>query len=444
MSTALVEAGSRFLATRTSRRGFLRRSALVGSALVVAPVAYALRPGTAYSAICTCAGTACGCGAKCCDGYTEFCCTISGVNACPAGTVAAGWWKADGSGFCEVNGSSAPRYYIDCNVETCGGCGCGSSGTCASACVDCRCECGNDDCGNRKTCCTAFRYGQCNQDIACVGPIVCRVVSCVPPWDFDGSCTTASATDNNTRFHNAGCLHTVPLIPGLPAVVSGVTWSLRSSTSAGAPTNSFQFGQVGDVPVMGDWTGRGVKAPGVVRGVRFGRYGQPALTWHLRSANSAGEPDLSFEFGRPGDLPVVGDWVGNGVDTPGVFRDGTWLLRSRNSSGEPDIVFDYGRAGDVPLVGDWNGDGTDTPGVVRGNRWLLRNANRGGPADLDFDFGLVGDRPVAGDWDGDGVSTPGVVREGEWQLRNSNSAGSPDLVFAFGDPQGTPVVWGAL
>ena len=82
-------------------------------------------PGSAYAAVCSCSGSSCDCGSRCCDGYTEFCCTLNGDNRCPPGSIMAGWWKADGSGFC---GPNAPRYYMDCNAS-CGGCGCGRSGT---------------------------------------------------------------------------------------------------------------------------------------------------------------------------------------------------------------------------------------------------------------------------------------------------------------------------
>jgi hypothetical protein len=51
-----------------------------------------------------------------------------------------------------------------------------------------------------------FRYGQCNQQITCVGPITCRLVSCVPPWEIDPTCTTTVAIDEGTRLHNAPCL----------------------------------------------------------------------------------------------------------------------------------------------------------------------------------------------------------------------------------------------
>lgn len=137
----------------------------------------------------------------CNTGYTEFCCTITGLNACPAGTVTGGWWKVDGSEYC----GGAPRFYLDCNAQ-CGTCGCGSSGVCDGACSGTGCGCANGDCNNRHSGCTKFRYGQCNQHIPCLGPIVCRVATCTPPWLFDFSCTTSSRTDANTRSHSRPCV----------------------------------------------------------------------------------------------------------------------------------------------------------------------------------------------------------------------------------------------
>ena len=54
--------------------------------------------------------------------------------------------------------------------------------------------------------CNQFRYGQCHQEISCYGPVVCRVVTCTPPWQFDKACGTTSLTDNRTVNHSAPCL----------------------------------------------------------------------------------------------------------------------------------------------------------------------------------------------------------------------------------------------
>ncbi|HEU5152074.1 MAG TPA: hypothetical protein VFU19_16390 [Iamia sp.] len=161
-----------------SRRRFLARTAVVGSALAVNPVSYLLKPGTAYGAVC---GT-------CGDGWTAFCCTINnGSNSCPPATFVAGWWKADGSAYC----GGGPRYIIDCNA------------TCPT---QCSCRCSGAACDGRRTCCNQFRYGQCNQQISCYGPVACRVAICITPWTYDPACSTRTLTDNRTADHGAACL----------------------------------------------------------------------------------------------------------------------------------------------------------------------------------------------------------------------------------------------
>jgi hypothetical protein len=188
-------------ARRDSRRSFLVKTAVVGSALATNPLRYVLKPGTAYANVC-------GPEADCGSGWTVFCCSINnGQNVCPPGTIPAGWWKADNSGFCR----GAPRYIVDCNA-TCGSCGCGPSGICSSNCTSCRCHCGTGSCDQRRVCCNEFRYGQCHQEVACVGPVVCRVAACVPPWIFEPSCTTTPATANQTVLHTAPCLETAPSV----------------------------------------------------------------------------------------------------------------------------------------------------------------------------------------------------------------------------------------
>ena len=242
MSRRLAERASDALGRHVGRRGFLAGSAVVGSALVSAPVQFALRPGTAHAAVCSCSGSTCACGSLCCDGYTEFCCTISGQNSCPPGTLTGGWWKVDGSSYC---GGSA-RYYVDCNAR-CGTCGCGSSGICSGGCSGTRCGCGRGSCSNRKAGCTGFRYGQCHQNVACLGPIVCRVVTCVPPWQTDSTCGTAVRVDNATRYHHRPCLAGTPFgaintLTGTSGEIHVTGWAIDPDTTAPIRVHIYQDG----------------------------------------------------------------------------------------------------------------------------------------------------------------------------------------------------------
>ena len=186
-------------------------------------------------------------------------------------------------------------------------------------------------------------------------------------------------------------------------------WGLRNSNSAGPANFSLRFGgQSGDQPLAGDWNGDGIDDLGVFR---------PSTGQFLLRQDPT--TTITINFGRRGDLAVVGDWDGDGIDTIGVFRPSTsqWFLTNsknvNNSSPAADVpVFTFGSAGDLPLAGDWDGDGIDTIGVFRPsiNTFFLRNSNSGGAADISFAFGIAEDLPLAGDWNGDGIDTIGVLR----------------------------------
>ncbi len=199
--TALVDKLGALLLSRTSRRGFFSMSAVVGAAMVTEPKAYALTPTSAYASVC-------GPDSACSGGYTAFCCTINaGKNTCPPGSLAGGWWKADGSGFC----CGGARYYIDCHY-TCS-CGCaGGSRFCGAGCHAGSCTCAGGDCDKRRVNCNVFRYGQCNTQVSCTGPVLCRVISCTPPWK-QFNCSSSSATDNATGPHSASCLPGTGCLP---------------------------------------------------------------------------------------------------------------------------------------------------------------------------------------------------------------------------------------
>jgi len=253
-------------------------------------------------------------------------------------------------------------------------------------------------------------------------------------------------------------------MPSKPGVVRNRVWLLRDTLSGGVNTvPAFVYGWPDDFPVMGDWDGDGTKTPGVVRIV-----GSTANTlqfqWFLRNSNTGGPADVTFTYGRPsfgfeepGDVPIVGDWNGNGVDTAGVvrFQNGTanavWLLKNTNTGGTADLSFPYGRLSDgPPVTGDWNADTTDTPGIIRGFgagvlTWLLRNSNTAGTAELSAAYGRDLDKPIVGDWNGDGIDGLGVNRpigsSLRWLLRQTATSGSADLSFSYGRAHDLPVVW---
>ena len=235
---------------------------------------------------------------------------------------------------------------------------------------------------------------------------------------------------------------------GLPAVATDTVgvqdpttgqWTLRDENSN---TKTIVYGNPGDVAFAGDWDCDGVDTPGLYR--------QSDGFVYLRNANSTGIADLSFFFGNPGDLPLAGDFDGDGCDTLSIYRASEarfYVINELGAGGAglgaADFSFEYGNPGDVPVMGDWDGNGADTPGLRRPSDGFVyvRNSNSTGIADISYFYGDPGDLPVAGDWDGDGDDTFGLFRPatGSFFLKNTNATGIADSSFFLGSASSTPI-----
>ena len=147
--------------------------------------------------------------------------------------------------------------------------------------------------------------------------------------------------------------------------------------------------------------------------------------WQLRSANGS---VTFFYFGNPGDLPLLGDWDCDGIDTVGVYRprSGQVLLRNSNDLGFADEQYYFGKRGDLPIAGDWDGDCFDTVGIFRRGHVFLTNSLETAPAEMDFWFGTSADQPFAGDFNGTGSDGIGLHRIGP----------SPVTFLTYGIPAG--------
>jgi hypothetical protein len=180
------------LAGRISRRSLVVRAGVAGAALTVAPIRYLLRPDSAFADAkipCKCGGNDCNLGRKCCDGYTEFCVTLTNQNVCPPDTFIGGWWKCKtytGSQFCN---SAGKRYYYDCH---------------ANHDSDWTCHCASAECDCRAVAANHVRYGQCNKQIKKTTAIVCRIVTCQPPWKIRYLYQQCS---KNVKHDHATCAH---------------------------------------------------------------------------------------------------------------------------------------------------------------------------------------------------------------------------------------------
>ena len=229
------------------------------------------------------------------------------------------------------------------------------------------------------------------------------------------------------------------------------------------------FGQSGDLPVTGNWSGNGV--------TNVGTFTPSTGSWRL-DTNGDGVLDCAVDTcgdssGQAGDFPVTRE-LGNGngsivgIFTPQtlttdqkqrkIIKRGQWNFdvngKSTVDGCEVDECTTFRTVGELPIVGDWNGTGTQDIGLFlprKGSWHLDRNGNGkwdGCEKDKCFGpFGAEGDLPIIGDWDGTGTVRIGVFRPstGMWYL-DLNGNGKMDSCTIdgcfgpFGQPGDLPVV----
>ncbi|MCL1899456.1 MAG: endo-1,4-beta-xylanase, partial [Promicromonosporaceae bacterium] len=185
---------------------------------------------------------------------------------------------------------------------------------------------------------------------------------------------------------------------------------------------TFTFGREADEVFIGDWNGDGIDTPAIRRGNRF----------YLTNHQQGGWADTIFTFGRVGDEVFVGDWNASGYDTLAIRRGNQIFVSNVFVSGPASEVFTFGRATDQLIPGNFDGEPGDTFAVRRGNEIFVSNTLRGGNADYSFTFGRAGDEVFAGDWNGSGYDTWSLRRGNEFFKSYSPTATTIDHRFTFG------------
>jgi hypothetical protein len=182
-----------------------------------------------------------------------------------------------------------------------------------------------------------------------------------------------------------------------------------------------------DVPVVGDWTGRGRSSVGV--------FHRGAETGVFRERHPLGAV-TRIRLGLPTDSPVVGDWDGNGRTDVGVWRTASRRFTLATAGSTRSFLF--GHVGDVAVSGDWDGNGTTEVGLFRPATatFLLRSASG---AVRKIPFGGTSSLPISGDWNGDGVWQVGVYEASTATFRLAKQSGGT-RTLVFGSPRALPAV----
>jgi len=225
----------------------------------------------------------------------------------------------------------------------------------------------------------------------------------------------------------ASTLSGLAAVPGTASPISAVdtlglfdpataTWYLRDSIGR---TSAFEFGTVGATPVMGDWDGDGFDSPGTY---------DPATGTLLLTDDPATEDSAVVTILSQGGLPVVVDHDGDGRDVVALIVDGN-------------LAGDWGHPTDIPdefiatIATDVDGDGRDDLVVCTEGGWVA------GGTPVALPPVAAGDRPVIGDWNGDGVETLAAFRprNAEFWVYGGPTVGHGVSIMLFGSSRMLPV-----
>ncbi len=135
-------------------------------------------------------------------------------------------------------------------------------------------------------------------------------------------------------------------------------------------------------------------------------------------------------FGDAAQLPLLGDWNGDGKTDIAIFKTESWgghwqFATSTGTAFQLNTIVSQAVGRGIPLTGDFNGDGLTDIGTDDNGTWSVALAQgtwfqtAGSFSRL---WGSGGDTPLTGDFNGDGLTDIAIGQGGTVQVALSNGA----------------------
>jgi len=204
-------------------------------------------------------------------------------------------------------------------------------------------------------------------------------------------------------------------------------------SSSGRAAFQIYFGATGDVPVPGDYDGDG-KTDAVIY--------RPSTGLWYGPRTGAAQIVIQIILGVPGDIPIPGDYNGDGKTDAAIYRPSAGLFFAVFSGGGGTASAIFGDSDDLPVPADYDGDGETDFAIYRPNvqgTTALWHAQLSGGGTYDAYSGAGSDIPVPADYNGDKRADPITFRPsiGLWSGPFNGAAGT--LQYTLGQIGDVPI-----